>query len=604
MLKAFLLIFLLNISQISPACVDSENLCKKCNPLTNLCFACLDSDILVPNQEGGCVGSQKCTAGKNYCLECSENEKLCKNCEYGFYPDENGGCSFSNDCKISLKGECLECKQDFVLINKNGMCKSTSSDDFKNCKKITPGLGECEECEDGYYLDGGDKKCTKTKNCYESIFGVCHSCNSGFFLDKRDSECKEKNGIFAFCKQTLDGKTCDLCDDGAHLDSNNNCVNTRFCEKSTDGKCEECYHGYHLSANNNCCVSTENCYYGDKDIGICLDCNMYNYLDAKDYKCSSNVKENEFKYCQKIVDNTCVKCESGYYLGKDSKCTFTPNCEESENGKCLSCSEYYYLGKDNFCSDVEKCTYSRFNFCRECEDGYYYSPKERKCIKNEGNKNLDNCKYNCLEDENLCCECKNNYYFDPVQKVCVDNTQNNNFYKCAFADEEGGHCSQCIEGYYLGSGDKKCTLVDNCKFSENENKCSECDDLFCLDTKNGNCVNNDFLHDTSKKLYFACKKTNFEGTACEQCVDGFKLTDGLCVNLDSCQEQRDGKCLTCKNEPNNAGYYYCANEIFGCIEGHFKNCIRCDNINDLFECTQCEDGYERDQYGACKPLPR
>jgi hypothetical protein len=114
---------------------------------------------------------------------------------------------------------------------------------------------------------------------------------------------------------------------------------------------------------------------------------MYNYLDAKDYKCSSNIKENEFKYCQKIVDNTCVKCESGYYLGKDSKCTFTPHCEESENGKCLSCSEYYYLGKDNYCSDVEKCTYSRFNFCRECEDGYYYSSKERKCIKNEGNKN-------------------------------------------------------------------------------------------------------------------------------------------------------------------------------------------------------------------------
>ena len=174
------------------------------------------------------IGSQKCTAGKNYCLECSENEKLCKECEYGFYPDENGGCSYSKDCKISLKGECLECKQDFVLINKNGMCKSTSSDDFKNCKKITPGLGECEECEDGYYLDGGDKKCTKTKNCYESIFGVCHTCNSGFFLDKRVNECKEKYGIFMFCKQILDGKTCDLCDDGAHLDQNDNCVDTDF----------------------------------------------------------------------------------------------------------------------------------------------------------------------------------------------------------------------------------------------------------------------------------------------------------------------------------------------------------------------------------------
>ena len=57
----------------------------------------------------------------------------------------------------------------------------------------------------------------------------------------------------------------------------------------------------------------------------------------------------------------------------------------------------------------------------------------------------------------------------------------------------------------MGSGDKKCTLVDNCKLSENENKCSECDDLFCLDAKSGNCVNNDFLHDTNKKYYFSLR---------------------------------------------------------------------------------------------------
>ena len=329
---------------------------------------------------------------------------------------------------------------------------------------------------------------------------------------------------------------------------------------------------------------------------------MYNYLDTKGYKCSSNIKENEFKYCQKIVENTCVKCESGYYLGSDSKCSFTPHCEESENGKCISCSENYYLGKDNLCSDVEKCAYSRFNFCRECEDGYYYNQKSKACLKSSSSRSLENCKYNCLDDENLCCECKSNYYLDSQQNLCVENSQDNNFYKCAFTDEKGEYCSQCVDGYYLGSEDKKCTLVDNCKISENENKCSECDDLFCLDAKTGNCVNNDFLHDTSKKLYFACKKTNNEGTECEQCIDGYKLADGYCVNLDDCEESKDGKCLTCKSEKSKDGYFYCANEVFGCIKGHFNNCLRCDNINDLFECTQCKEGYGKDQYGACIQL--
>jgi len=598
----FLLLFLLNLMIAFPKCVESENLCKKCNPLTSICLSCLASDVLIPNKEGGCDGSKKCIQKKNYCNKCDENEKLCRECEYGFYPDENGGCSYSNGCKISSKGECLQCKEDFVLLDKNKMCKSVLNEDFKNCKKINSGLGVCEICEDGYYLNGGDKKCTKTENCYESIFGICNTCNSGFYLDKKNSECKEKYGIFNFCKQTIDGKTCDTCDEGAYLDQEGNCVGTQFCLKSEEGKCKECNSGYYLSANNNFCVNTENCYYGDKDFGICLDCNMYNYLDTKDYKCSSNIKENEFKYCQKIVENTCVKCESGYYLGSDSKCSFTPNCEESENGKCISCTENYYLGKDNLCSNIEKCAYSRFNFCRECEDGYYYNSKNKKCLKNEGNKSLDNCKYNCLDDENLCCECKNNFYLDSQQNLCVENSKDNNFYKCAFTDEKGEYCSQCIAGYYLGSGDKKCTLVDNCKISENENKCSECDDLFCLDVKTGICVNNDFLHDVNKKLYFACKKTNNEGTECDQCLDGYKLTDGHCVNLDDCENSKDGKCLTCKNEQSKDGYFYCANEVFGCINGHFKNCLRCDNINDLFECTQCKEGYGKDQYGACIQL--
>ena len=587
--------------EISQLCIESKNFCNKCNPLTDLCIICSEEDILVPDTSAGCVGSQKCISGKNYCIECDEEDKLCKKCEFGFYPDENGACSFSKDCKMSFKGDCLECKNDFILLKTNKICKSTLNDDFKNCKEIDLESGFCLVCENGYYLNGGDKKCSKTENCFESIFGKCSSCNSGFYLNLKEDKCIERNGIFTFCKQTIDGQNCDKCDSGSYIDGKGICVNTKFCAKSTDGKCEECNSEYYFSANNNVCVNTKNCYWGDKDIGICLNCNMYYYLDNNDYKCSSNLEENDFKYCLNLVNNICEKCESGYYLGKDSKCSFTPNCQESKNGKCISCIEKYYLGKDNLCSEIEHCSYSRFNFCRECEDGYYYNQKEKKCIKNEGNKSLENCKYTCLDTEEIkCCECKNNFYLNNDQTLCVENNKNDKFYKCAFVDENGENCIKCIDGYYLGSQDKKCTLIDNCKISENENKCLECDDLFCLDESIGNCVNNDFLHDINKKLYFACKRTNQEGTKCEQCLEGYELNeDGYCVNLANCEDSKDGKCLRCKNEKSKDGYLYCANEIFGCIEGHFKNCLRCDNLNDLFECTQCKDGFEIDQYGAC-----
>ena len=600
MLYTLLFILFLNFMEISPVCIENKNYCSKCNPLTDLCFRCSEEYIFKPDTNGGCEGSQKCFSGKNYCLECDEDEKLCKNCEEGFYPDENGACSFSKNCNISLKGDCLECKSDFILVDKNKMCKPSSNDDFKNCREIEKYSGLCTVCENGYFLNGGDKKCTKTEFCYESMFGICSKCNSNFYLNKKENKCYKKEGIFSLCEQTIDGQKCDKCDSSSYEDEDGICVNTPFCSKSTDQKCNECISGYYLSANNNVCTTTKNCYFGDNDFGICLNCNMYYYLDNKDYKCNSNLEENDFKYCSNVVDNTCVKCESGYYLGRDSKCSFTPNCQESENGKCIVCNERYYLGNDNLCSDVEHCIKSRFNFCRECEDGYYYSPKDKKCIENDGSKSLENCKYSCIDsEETKCCECKNNFYLNN-ETLCVDNSKNDKFYKCAFVDENGENCIKCIEGYYLGSEDKRCTLIENCKISENENRCSECDDLFCLDRKTGNCVNNDFLHDINKKFYFACKKANNEGTRCEQCLEGYKLNgEGNCVNLSNCEDLQGEKCLKCKNEKSLAGYLYCANEVFGCVEGHFKNCLRCDNLNDLFACTQCEDGFELDQYGAC-----
>ena len=54
-----------------------------------------------PDKNGGCEGLKKCIAGENYCNVCQENGYLCKTCEEGYLPDENGGCTYSYNCEIS-----------------------------------------------------------------------------------------------------------------------------------------------------------------------------------------------------------------------------------------------------------------------------------------------------------------------------------------------------------------------------------------------------------------------------------------------------------------------------------------------------------------------
>ena len=47
------------------------------------------------------------------------------------------------------------------------------------------------------------------------------------------------------------------------------------------------------------------------------------------------------------------------------------------------------------------------------------------------------------------------------------------------------------------------------------------------------------------------------------------------------------------------GTLYCANKIFGCIINFIQYCVKCDNLTDLFSCTECEEGFEVNDYGIC-----
>jgi hypothetical protein len=593
-----LLIIFSNIILISSSCKENNNNCEKCNPLTNLCRKCL-YDNYFPDNNGGCI--PKCKLGKNYCNECDIEETLCKSCEFGYYPDEIGGCSFTENCEESYKGLCLKCNKNFILIENEYLkiCKSLDSEDLKNCKSINTTNGLCDECEKGYFLNEGDLKCIEMNNCYESVFGVCTTCINGYYLNKIQEKCIKIEKSFFNCIQTLDGKTCDKCNDYYYLAEDGQCVNSLNCLESKNGICIKCNEGYYLTKNN-ICVNDENCENADIDIGICSLCKKNYYLDYKDRKCKSNIEDNEYKYCL-IYNNGCKQCEEGFYPGEDLKCSNTQKCAESDNGICIECSNKYFLGLDNKCTNVEHCAYAGNENsypCDECEKDYYFNTITNSCLKGEGK--FKNCKLALFQGAS-CAICHEGFYLNKTEDLCYDNSKENEFYKCQKTDIRGKYCDTCEKKYFLGRGDNKCTSIENCKFSENSKKCTECNEFYCLDKKEQKCYDNDFLENTEKLFYIACIKTNEEGTACEECLEGYELNDeGYCVDIKRCIEtNEEGECIKCKDDDLEDERYYCANSIYGCVQTFLNHCIKCENLTNLYSCTKCEKGYDINYYGFC-----
>ena len=598
-LNLFLYLIIFHILLCSPNCTEGINFCEQCDPLTNLCIKC-EANIYIPDENGGCQYSRKCIVGNNFCLKCNEEGVLCEECENDYYPDENGGCSLVDNCEISYKGECLKCSDYFILVgNKYNLkiCKSLNSEDFYNCLRIDEEKGLCNLCKERYYLTTGDKKCVETNNCTESNYGICIKCDRGFYLDKKENKCKLKNESFINCMQTIDGKICDICEEGYFLDLDNKCINTNFCEKGyKDGYCKKCIDGYYPSYYDKSCTNDENCSFGRKDIGICEICKDDYYMDNTNKKCISYTKNEDFKFCRNSNDIICYECIAGYFLGDDNKCSTSKHCAESENGKCVQCRNGFHLGLDNICSNIDHCVYtSRFvDRCIECENDLYYDTLNNMCSVAENE--FQNCRSG--NAYSFCHECKKDFYLNQTDDLCYSNELKGKFCKCALTDRSGEFCAKCEEDYFLSYKNKFCTLTDGCNIAQDENSCLECNEFHCLDAKTGKCEINQFIEDEKQKIYFRCNKTNEEGTSCEICKDGFGvIEDGLCIDEEHCLEKNDdGKCQKCTNDENG---FYCLNDIYGCVEINQENCLECNDIFNLRKCTKCKEDYETDIEGKC-----
>ena len=56
LINIIIIFTILKICISLPKCIEGENYCLKCNPVTKLCVQCSLS-VLIPNEKGECVGA-------------------------------------------------------------------------------------------------------------------------------------------------------------------------------------------------------------------------------------------------------------------------------------------------------------------------------------------------------------------------------------------------------------------------------------------------------------------------------------------------------------------------------------------------------------------
>ena len=195
-------------------------------------------------------------------------------------------------------------------------------------------------------------------------------------------------------------------------------------------------------------------------------------------------------YC---IENSCIKCEEGYYLlgthcydcpSRCTKCSDPTTCTECVRGRygleceytcntactdCISssqctecipgrhgtfCQFYCPLGCiDILCEKVSgKCT-------KGCRHGYYSS--EDDCIK---------CPEHCAKciDSVHCTGCASGYYGSICQQTCESRCLNQ------VCDKDFGNCTEgCEEGYY--QSENNCfSCPDWCERCLDPNTCTKC----------------------------------------------------------------------------------------------------------------------------------
>ena len=575
------------------------DICIKCKDnyflfYNNLyCLPCNDSLYGQVGCEGNCDASnylqtRNVICNKNDCRDGYYNlNGICLSCSKG-----SKGCK---KCTITLNEinkevyNCLEClNNEYKYLSSYGCAKCYL--DEEHCKKchfisINSYSKECDECEEGFYLDK-NKQCKKCHYPIEISNGYCRVCSDNK-NDYQSGNC--------WCYEYYTKKshsTCVKCPD--------KCPYCEFNHYMNNVECLICEPGYTLNSMKTCTYCGEGCKYcslSDNSTPICNHC--YSNILLSNGKCLV-YPEN----CISYNNGKCIECSKNYTLLSDGKCGKCPpncsKCKTNENDEiiCLQCYEHYALKLQKECIYCKNINYEGMENCEKC--GYNENTKKFECYecgKKEMEESYD--LYDAYVYINNTFQCFNN----------MDRKQPD-FYGCAEAYKNGEkyECNKC-SNYKISkySGETFIKVI-------NQKKCINTTDFglyACFEAENIGTEQNPIYSCTKcASNHFLLKNKNNQVTC------GYRSG-----KLSYCQEGKaiekyKEECTQCS--PNS---HFNNSKICNCDTGYFGQndwyCYKCDDIiygnpgclaekgctynreNSQLNCNQCKDEYFNYTEGQC-----
>ena len=527
--------------------------CSVFNDFSNQCLSCLPGHF--KNSANDCV---KYTNTKN-CDLVDPSMDACVTCKVGYYMDF-GVCQQYTVRNCSLykpdANLCVTCQRGYFLLQNT--CEPYSV----RCEQYNPLSNTCVTCPEGYYLDGGLCYVNNGLFCKEmSPFrNGCKSCLEDFYL--KDGQCKIRMNS-TNCKEVVEtGDICLSCFETHYLAAGF-CISYArdTCKTFNEKKdlCTECETGKYWMSHHICEEYTvENCEVFSPTSDKCTQCKIGKYyLDSTNGVCLESTEVEMCKQYSHTVD-ACTHCDDGFYLVSGSECRRNPTglfkcIQYKDENTCIKCETGFYVD-NNYCQKskvtIEHCiSYFAEGKCNECASTHFIL--ENVC--------LEKTETSCLtwKDSNNCLTCQPNFFLktnENSNEVCVDSE----LAHCVKA-EEGSPENKCLQ-----CGDKKLLVNDTCqdpvspltgcKVYVEEGECSECDDGFTLTKSKNGCVSNhSFMSDNCA---FSIEKSN---PVCRSCMSGYHLDDNReCVSCGGngcnvCNPYDSTKCLFCQPGFNHNG---------------------------------------------------
>ncbi|XP_064440740.1 extracellular matrix organizing protein FRAS1 isoform X1 [Mirounga angustirostris] len=562
-------------------------LCLACQPQCSTCTSGLECSSCQPPllmQHGQCVSScedgfyqdrYSCAVCHESCAACwGPTEKHCMACRDPLQVLREGGCE--SGCGLGF-------------YNKQGIC-SACDESCKSCGPSSPRCltcaektvlhdGKCiAECPDGYYVEATGR----CRACHNSCAGCsgptgshCTACIQPRAL--RQGRCLSSCGEGFY----PDHGVCKACHSSCLTCVGPEPSHCAQCKKPDEGLQVEQLSGANITSGK--CLSQCRAHFYLENTGLCEACH------PSCFRCAGKSPQN-CTACwpsQVLLDGQCLSQCPDSHFNQEGSCTEChPTCRqchgpsESDCSSChphvtlaggscrTSCKEEQFLNLVGYCTDCHP-------LCQLCAADLHHTGSV--CLS------CQNARYLLLGDHCVP-DCPSGYYTERgACKKCHSSCrtcQGMGPFSCTSCDADLvlshlGTCSTaCFPGHYLDDSRACQPCEAHCGSCDSQASCTSCRDpnkvLLFGECQYEGCAPQyylDFSTNICKECDWSCNACSGPlRTDCLQCMDGYVLQDGACVEQCSPSFYRDlGLCKSCSN-----------------------HCVQCQGPH---ECTRCEEPY-------------